>query len=336
MNPGQPPPRGWFARWRSRPAPGLTAQLTAPALVCSAQGEILEANDPAQALLAAHGMGLGQLPPEAWPPLDGRLVAEALVPQASLQFSRHALADGRWLVLPRLSEDATLTSRLFRSTHELLARVIATVAHDLRSPLASLFFNVGVLRKRWSVLEPEQVEATLEAMARACELEMKTVAALVERIDAGAGDGLSLGDLFDRITELMNPLFRGDSNQLEVSVDRTLEVEGASLLLDQIFVNLIGNAVESRPEAVRVQITSRVEDNHTVCVRVTNDGPPVDNTLKDMIFRPFFTTKSTGTGMGLSFAREAARQLGGDLTLAGGAPTTFEVRLRLRRAGTDT
>jgi signal transduction histidine kinase len=324
--------RSWLDRLR-RP-PTLTEALQAPALICQESGRIVEANAAGRAMLLTHGLRPEALAEEGWPTHDGRDVTEILMPQAGLQLSRHRLANGDWLVLPRPADDPALTSRLFRSAHELLARVIATVAHDLRSPLASLFFNVGVLRKRWAQLPAEQVDATLDAMGRACELEMKTVAALVERIDADGRERLTLGALFDRIAELMNPVFRGDSNQLLVQVNREVAVVGASILLDQIFVNLIGNAVDSRADPVTVRISSSFSPgDRQVRVRVANDGPPIDPALREMIFRPFFTTKPTGTGMGLSFAREAARQLGGDLELLAGEPTVFEVRLPVRTGG---
>ncbi|MCA9525846.1 MAG: HAMP domain-containing histidine kinase [Myxococcales bacterium] len=325
---------GLFDRLRRRPR--LVDQLAAPALVCADDGQVLEANAAAEALLAAHGLATGTLPAEAWPPLDGAPVAEILMVQAGLLFSRHRLADARWLVLPRPADDPAQTARLFRSAHELLARVIATIAHDLRSPLASLFFNVGVLRRRFADLERAEVEATLDAMSRACELEMKIIGALVERIDADGREGTPLGRLFERIVDLLSPHFRDGTNRLVVEVDEALVVPGASLLLDQIFVNLIGNAVESRPGAVTVRITSeRAPGERLVRIRVANDGPPVEGAQRALIFRPFYTTKPTGTGTGLSFAQEAARQLGGDLVLLPNALTTFEVALPVRDDGGD-
>jgi len=86
------------------------------------------------------------------------------------------------------------------------------------------------------------------------------------------------------------------------------------IVVEQILVNLVLNALESdpAPREVSIDITSR---DGLCCVVVEDDGPGIADSLRETVFEPFFTTKTQGTGIGLTSAREAARELGGDLSL---------------------
>ena len=298
----------------------MLRRLGVPAILCDARGVITAANADGQHILG----GLEAVP--NWPPQTHELFI------GSERLRRYPLIDGEWILVAVGEVDAPPTERIYRTLRDTLYRVISTIAHDLRSPLASLFFNVGVLQARWRTLPPDEVDRVLDAMSRACELEMKAVAGLVERIGSEPGEGTDMITLFERIEELLSPLFRDQDNALGIVVDPDARVAAAPMVLEQIFVNLIRNAVESRPEPVRVDV-SVVCDETTVRVRIANDGPTIPMATQTRIFKPFFSTKPTGTGMGLVFAREAARDLGGDLRILPGSRTIFEVALPLDKGG---
>jgi signal transduction histidine kinase len=98
----------------------------------------------------------------------------------------------------------------------------------------------------------------------------------------------------------------------------SLTVRGNSILIDQIIVNLLVNAAEASTGPIHVLLEcSRAvpSDPPRVRVSVADDGPGVPPSLRDSIFHPFFTTHSDGSGLGLTTAREAAREMGGDLVL---------------------
>ncbi|MFO0571423.1 MAG: ATP-binding protein [Polyangiaceae bacterium] len=88
-------------------------------------------------------------------------------------------------------------------------------------------------------------------------------------------------------------------------------------MVEQMLVNLVMNAAEasSRPQRIDLVAVPDRERGSIVRVRVTDAGPGVPEELRDRVFEPFFTTKPKGTGIGLTTAREAARDLGGDLVL---------------------
>lgn len=298
----------------------MLRRLGVPAILCDMRGVVTAANSGGQSILGA----LKAVP--AWPPQTDELF---IGPE---RLRRYPLVDGEWMLVAVGDVDAPPTERIYRALRDTLYRVISTIAHDLRSPLASLFFNIGVLQARWRTLAPDAVDRTLDAMSRACELEMKAVAGLVERIASEPGEGTDMRTLFERIEELLSPLFRGQDNALDIVVDPDARVAAAPMVLEQIFVNVICNAIESRAAPVRVDVLV-VCDEASVRVRIANDGPSIPLATQARIFKPFFSTKPTGTGMGLVFAREAARDLGGDLRILPGPRTIFEVALPLDKGG---
>jgi signal transduction histidine kinase len=99
--------------------------------------------------------------------------------------------------------------------------------------------------------------------------------------------------------------------------------------LNQVWMNLIDNALDAAPSGGSVVVDVRREVDH-LAVRVTDDGPGIPADLVDRIFDPFFTTKppGQGTGLGLEITRRLVRQFHGEIMVdARPGRTTFCVCL---------
>ena len=94
-------------------------------------------------------------------------------------------------------------------------------------------------------------------------------------------------------------------------------VEGFGGELNQVWANLIDNAIDAAPASGRVEVSAALEGN-AVVVRVVDDGPGVPAEIKERIFEPFFTTKpqGQGTGLGLDIGRRLVRQHRGRLEVS--------------------
>jgi signal transduction histidine kinase len=120
------------------------------------------------------------------------------------------------------------------------------------------------------------------------------------------------------------------------SVDVRLEapsdlprVDGLGGELNQVWTNLIANAIDAAPVNGHVLVKARSERG-CVFVSILDDGPGVPDEIKPNIFVPFFTTKDVGqgTGLGLQIARQIVRAHGGELELSAHSPgAEFVVRL---------
>jgi signal transduction histidine kinase len=322
-------------------------------VVCDPAGEVLGCTPAAEALmteLSQRGWeSRSRLPAALWQSLE-QARAEEWGPvewmpgdgEHCLGVSRFPLGGDRWLVSMReiSSRKRNLAQQVYRGTMQVSAGIVAQAAHDLRSPLASMTFNAAVLRKRWRELPPQQVDNKLAEISACCEWQEHAIASLVELGYSSRHVVIGLGDLFERLGERLQPAFRAGDNQLQVDVDAEIQVRGTRFTLEHIFSNLIMNAVEATADPVTVTIHSprRAElRGPLIAVRVEDDGPGIPNKIRGRIFDPFFSTKLNGTGVGLCMAREAARQIGGDLRLLSSAAkkidaqrgTSFEVRLQV-------
>jgi len=126
---------------------------------------------------------------------------------------------------------------------------------------------------------------------------------------------------------------REKSADLIVDADTDLPtVEGLGGELNQVWINLIDNALDAIPKGGRIAVTLRRDPKGAV-VRITDDGPGIPADLVSRIFDPFFTTKAVGegTGLGLDIARQIVRRHRGEINVDS-APGRTEFRVWLPAA----
>ncbi len=96
-------------------------------------------------------------------------------------------------------------------------------------------------------------------------------------------------------------------------------------LLSQVILNIVKNAAEANPSAINIE--ANVKADESVEIRISNDGDLIADDTAGQIFTPFFTTRPTGSGIGLSLSRRIILHLGGTLTLVSRPRTCFVIRI---------
>jgi signal transduction histidine kinase len=136
------------------------------------------------------------------------------------------------------------------------------------------------------------------------------------RVDAAAAPGaVEVGEGLAQTLAVMRGKARGKSIQVDVSIEPGLPpVRAVAAELNQIWANLVDNAIDAAPPSGRVEVTAR-RDGSRVVVRVVDDGPGIPPTIRERIFDPFFTTKDVGkgTGLGLDIVRRLVARNDGDV-----------------------
>jgi PAS domain S-box-containing protein len=217
-----------------------------------------------------------------------------------------------------LRESQAELARVSRLT--MLGEITASMAHEINQPLAAAVMNGNACR-RWLEAEPPNLEEAREAARRVVSdgeragQVVARVRSLVRR-DAPPRETLDI----DEVIEETLAFTRVELEQRRVSVRTELcghlpPVAGDRIQLQQVLVNLILNGIDSMSgvgDGARVlTVNSRVSDANTVAVAVTDNGRGVDPAHAERIFEAFFSTKSTGLGMGLSVSRSIVEQHGG-------------------------
>jgi signal transduction histidine kinase len=303
--------------------------IGAPLAVLDDSACVLDATPSAAALIARFQLATtlpAQLPPELareltsapfGVPILWRPRAES---DAVLGCTRYALGDHRGLLLMReiTEQQRELSQRLQRQRLEETGRLAALMAHDLRTPLSSIVYNVDLLQTRGGELPASARELLREAQI-AAEQMSRTIAGLLDFVRLGPPviATRTLREIFDRVSSLLRPVLRAGAHELRIDLhDERVRLCGNPLTIEQIFVNLMVNATESSDRPVHIRVTSEpVAAAARVRIRVIDDGPGIPAELAATVFEPFVTYKPRGTGLGLTIAREAAQSLGGQLGL---------------------
>lgn len=142
-----------------------------------------------------------------------------------------------------------------------------------------------------------------------------------------------LVELLKKVRLVCSGLDGFSSTKIYETYPETCPVRTDEDLLSHVLINLIKNALESFPEPgegaeheLRLKLTQRQPD---IRLDISNNGEPIPTELREQIFIPFFTTRESGTGIGLSLSKQIMLKLGGDITLgpADSVFTCFSINL---------
>jgi signal transduction histidine kinase len=299
-------------------------------LVAEPVDELTRGDDFLQTLLlVSYPLLLAVLGLISW-----RLIGAALRPVEALRASAERISgspqDER-LPLPPARDElhalaTTLNSMLDRVSHarDRERDLVADVAHELRSPLASLRMQVDVARRlgeAGEVLDDLDLEVT--RMTTLVD-DLLVLARLDDPSAASPGavvDPVPVGPVLDRAARAVS------RDGLTVAVSPTpLLVLARPDELERIVGNLVTNAARHATSSVRLsaQVSTVGKDGLValVVLRVDDDGPGVPDAERERVFERFVRLDhardrdSGGSGLGLAIARELARGLGGDVRLS--------------------
>ncbi len=156
-------------------------------------------------------------------------------------------------------------------------------------------------------------------------------------MDQGAAAGpLNLAQGLVNTVAVLKSKARGKSVAVSVEVEPDLpRVRGFAGELNQIWGNLIDNALDAVPASGRVEVSARRESRRVV-VRIADNGSGIPAEIRDRIFDPFFTTKSAGqgTGLGLDIVRRLVQHNEGEISVES-QPGRTEFRVTLPIAETE-
>ncbi|MCW5914819.1 MAG: HAMP domain-containing histidine kinase [Chitinophagaceae bacterium] len=124
-------------------------------------------------------------------------------------------------------------------------------------------------------------------------------------------------DLFENISNLMDPTLAKKGIELEMILkEPDMLLMADSTLIEQVLINLVLNSMEAVKDSEEKRISLSAEDiNGRVVLKVSDTGAGMSKEVLDKIFIPFFTTKKTGSGIGLSLSRQIMKLHGGSLSV---------------------
>ena len=224
-----------------------------------------------------------------------------------------------------------------RKTERLAAmgRVAGIIAHEINNPLEAITNTFYLLRDHPSLDEEARYYARLgeEELHRVAHITRQTLGFYRESKHPVE---VSISDLLDEILELQSRRMEFNGILLEKRYHSRGTIQGFPVELKQVFLNLIGNAVQAMPEGGRLRLhvfecSPRAKQAAGVCISICDTGSGIDPEHAKHLFEPFFTTKSTkGTGLGLWISKGIIQKYGGSIcfrsiVLKGRNITCFQV-----------
>jgi PAS domain S-box-containing protein len=214
----------------------------------------------------------------------------------------------------------------------MMGELAAALAHEIKQPIAASVTSANALM-RWLAHDPPDLERARAGAAR-IEQDANRAADVINSLQSfyriGTPAERQLIDLKEIIEEMI-VLLRGEADRHSITICPQLEADTPKVLanrvqLQQVFMNLMLNAIEAMKDiGGELTIRSRMNPEGRLLVSIIDTGIGLPAGRSEQIFDPFHTTKSQGTGMGLTITRSIVESYGGRVwaTVNQGAGATF-------------
>ncbi len=203
-----------------------------------------------------------------------------------------------------------------------IGRLATSVVHDLRNPLAAIAGGAEMLIDPG--LSQEHVRRLAGNMFRASLQVQRLLQDLLDlsRGKAGQMKSCNLRDLVATVADSLAPTAEAQAVQLVLNIPDSLELSVDQRRIEQVFLNLMGNALEAMPGGGKITVSAKREPD-AVSVEVKDTGPGIAPEIRKRLFQPFVTAgKASGLGLGLALARQTIVDHGGDMWLVPAGPGT--------------
>ena len=198
----------------------------------------------------------------------------------------------------------------------LIGMISSEIAHEVGTPLNIISGRVELIAEREKLNERTQkdikvINQQIDRIAKIIHDRLE-----ITRKKKGQLGNVNFHQLFSSLFEFLSIQIQRSETNLECQLPKTLIVRGDEDQLQQVFLNILINAIQSMEKNGKLMVSSievREDDMNFVDIRIQDSGKGIPEENIQKIFDPFFSTKQGqgGTGLGLSVAREIMKQHGG-------------------------
>jgi PAS domain S-box-containing protein len=216
-----------------------------------------------------------------------------------------------------------------------LGEMAATVAHEIRNPLAGIGGFAGLLERDLESDDPRRslVKKIVQGVSSLNKI-VSNLLVYTRHMELN----LQRVDFIEWMEEILNyaEIEIAKENK-DIAILRDYKFDRLEARIDpekfqQVYLNLIFNAIQSIEGKGSITIRADLDEKDFLRVAIIDDGKGIPKDIMDKIFNPFFTTKEQGTGLGLAIVQRIVVLHGGAITVASepGRSTRFEIRIDTR------
>jgi signal transduction histidine kinase len=232
-----------------------------------------------------------------------------------------------------------------------LGRLSAGVAHEVKNPLNSMMIHLELLRQKFAAPVP-LTRMSARALPVATEDAPVNAAEALEHVDVIANEirrldqvvqgflkfsrpedlklqPLQIAALFDEVVPIVRPEAERAGVQLDIDCGQVPDVNGDPAMLRQAFLNLALNACQAMPSGGVLRVRCETAGGRRVSTIISDTGVGIEPGHLQRVFDLYFTTKTSGSGIGLSMVYRTVQMHDGEIEVQStpGKGTTFRVLL---------
>jgi PAS domain S-box-containing protein len=247
---------------------------------------------------------------------------------------------GRSAILRDITERKRLEDEKLRAERlAVIGAMSARLAHEIRNPLSSITLNIDLVRDEVDTLSHDNATSANEArsLLQSIDSEVRRIQRVTEdylqfaRMPKPRRELVSLNEALAQGLTFMESLFSATNVNVRTEFDDTLPaIEADEGQLWQAILNLVRNALEAMPNGGTL-VVSTTRQGPRAILTVRDTGKGMTEQERQQLFKPFFSTKSSGTGLGLPLTQQIIAEHGGSIRCesAPGKGATFVIELPL-------
>lgn len=237
-------------------------------------------------------------------------------------------AGGYLFIEVDITEQKKLEGQLLKSEKlAALGKMAAVLAHEIKTPLTSIKMNTDIIAEELQLNSEERESiAIIQTEINRLNNLVKDVLQFSRQMELDISE-LNLFDLVETIKHQLNSKLKDKNISLLNNLDK-IDLIADKHRLTQVFLNLIDNSVDAININGKIEFKSVIdEEKNSVQILIIDTGSGISDDIK--LFEPFYTTKTSGTGLGLSVAQKIIEQHKGKINLVSSKPgeTIFEIVL---------
>ncbi|MEJ2020813.1 MAG: ATP-binding protein [Maritimibacter sp.] len=209
--------------------------------------------------------------------------------------------------------EGLINSRVEVERRAALGGMAAGIAHEIRNPLATVATTVHGLKRNEVDDEHQQM---FEVISSEIDRVDRTISEFLNYAKPRAPDPepVLIRDAFRSIRTLLATNAKAGNVVIDLSGDSALTIKIDQAHFSQILLNLCLNAIEAMPDGGHLRLQAYRECPEAV-VTVADDGSGMDEETRSKVLRPFFTTRTAGSGLGLSVTKQLVETNGGSFQI---------------------
>jgi two-component system sporulation sensor kinase B len=237
------------------------------------------------------------------------------------------------LIFIYFTENFKINLKIQENVHQaeklnLISELAASMAHEVRNPLTVVRGFIQLLRNKLGEQEKEYIDISIKELDRAESIITDYLNFAKPQLNTD--DKIMLSSTLHELIIMLNPYANMQEVELSTRIEENLIIEGDIVKFKQVILNLIKNAIEATRERKKGVVSVHAcSDNDLIHIAISDNGIGMSAEELARIGKPFYTTKTKGTGLGMMVTLRLIEALNGSIEVRSTVNRGTDVVLKL-------